>query len=272
MIYIYCEKDTLKFFIDYINSLISNYSNLITLVNDVNLFYNNDKCDSTIIFIQKIPSEFNAIRSNNDNVFLLNTEQLSKENTKTFIQNLHSKINIIDYSLANIKIINNLQNKIYYLPYLINSTEIFNYDKTNDIAIIGDWNSAYRLNIKNNLENRTKINLIEGFDNERDLILFKHKILLNVHYDESYKIFEQMRCNRCILNKMIVITEKSLDTDFELKEYIIECDYDNLIETTIDVLKNYDYYYNKLFKDFDIEKISKKYKLIGDKFFTPFLT
>lgn len=267
MIYIYCEKDTLKFFIDYINSLISNYSNLITLVNDLSFFNNNDKYNSTIIFIQNIPSEFNLHSFNNDKIFLLNTEQLSRENIKTFIQNLYSTINIIDYSLANIKLINNVQNKVYYLPYLINSMEIFNYDKINDIAIIGDWNSTYRLNIKNNIENITKINLIEGFDKERDLILFKHKILLNVHYNESYKIFEQMRCNRCILNKMIIITEKSLDNDFELKEYIIECDYDKLIETTIDVLKNYDYYYNKLFKDFDIEKNSKKYKLISDIFF-----
>ena len=76
-----------------------------------------------------------------------------------------------------------------------------------------------------------------------------------------------MRCNRCIFNKVIVVTEKSIDIDYELKDYIIECEYDKLVETTIEVLNNYKYYYNKLFANFDIDKISQYYfKITNDTF------
>ena len=67
---------------------------------------------------------------------------------------------------------------------------------------------------------------------------------------------------------MIVITEKSEDIDFELKEFIIECKYEDLVTTTIHVLQNYEYYYNMLFKNFDIDLIKTKYKSIGDDFIT----
>ena len=107
---------------------------------------------------------------------------------------------------------------------------------------------------------------IVGFDKTRDEHLFKHKIALNIHFNERFKIFEQMRCNRCVFNKMIVITEKSLDVDYELKPYIIECDYDELVDTVIDVLENYDFYYNKLFDNFNIEQIQENYLKISDQF------
>lgn len=74
-----------------------------------------------------------------------------------------------------------------------------------------------------------------------------------------------MRCNRCILNKMIV-SEKS-DDDFELKDYMIECEYDEIVEMTNKVLENYDFYYNKLFENFSIEDIHEKYKKISEPVF-----
>jgi hypothetical protein len=110
-------------------------------------------------------------------------------------------------------------------------------------------------------------NEIKGYDIERDNLLFRYKILLNIHYNETYNIFEQMRCNRCIFNKVIVITQKSINNDFELKEYIIESEYDNLVDTTINVINNYKYYYDKLFSNFDIDKISKNYLKIADDTF-----
>jgi len=66
---------------------------------------------------------------------------------------------------------------------------------------------------------------------------------------------------------MIVITETSEDIDFELKEFIIECKYEDLVTTTMNVLQNYEYYYNILFKNFDIDLIKNKYKIISDEFF-----
>ena len=258
MIYLYCNKDVLTFFIDYINSLLFNYNDKLLLTTDINELNG----ENPIIFIQNIPCEFNMINIKKSKIFILNTEQIYRDIIKDFINNLDKDINIIDYSLSNISLVEN--KSILYLPYLINRNEILNYEKPNDIAVIGDWESEYRRIIKQNIELKTKINLVEGFDKERDEFLFRHKILLNIHYDKNYKIFEQFRCNRCILNN---ITEKSQDVDFELKDFIIECDYTDIVTTTIYILENYEYFYNKLFSNFDIELINYKYKLISDKFF-----
>lgn len=116
------------------------------------------------------------------------------------------------------------------------------------------------------MDNIPNLNIVEGFGEARDVYLFTHKIILNIHFNERFKIFEEMRCNRCIFNKMIVITEESLNENYELKDYIIECKYENLIEKTIEVLNNYEYYYNMLFKDFDLEKICNNYKNISNQF------
>jgi hypothetical protein len=195
----------------------------------------------------------------NSKIYVLNTEQLSKIE---WVNNLKGiSLPIIDYSLENVNILKEYKNNVYYLPYLCNKNEIYDLEKIRDVAFIGCYDN-YRKQIIDKIPN---LNIIEGFDENRDLYLFTHKILLNIHFNERFKILEEMRCNRCIFNKMIVITEESLNKEYELKEYIIECKYENLIETTIEVLNNYDYYYNKLFKNFDLEKISNHYKNISDE-------
>jgi competence protein ComGF len=47
---------------------------------------------------------------------------------------------------------------------MVNKNEIYNFNKSENIAIIGDWNSEYRSIIKNGLLNITNINHITGFD------------------------------------------------------------------------------------------------------------
>ena len=276
VVYIYSDPNTVKFFIDYINSiiinyndivLISNFNKLLLIINNINNKINND----IIIFMQSIPNI--DISNIINNIYILNTEQLTREGELNRIQcYIANNIKIIDYSKSNIYCLKskNINNNILYIPYLVNYNEIYNYDKIYDIAYIGHFidERNYRMNIINSLNKlNIKTNEIKGFDIERDNLLFKYKILLNIHYNEEYNIFEQMRCNRCIFNKVIVITQKSIDIDFELKEYIIECEYNNLVATTISVINNYTYYYNKLFANFDIDKISKNYLKIADKTF-----
>lgn len=262
MIYFYCHSGTIHFFLDYITSIKANYYTIIDIITDSSILTNkieNSRETDIFIFIQYMPPISYDILIN-IKCFLLNTEQLSKEEWKHAIQ--QTPIKILDYSLANIQQLIPYRQDVYYLPYMINRNEILDYKKIYDIACIGCWTDSYRLNITNKLPN---INIIEGYGKERDEKLFRHKILLNIHFNERFKIFEQMRCNRCIMNKMIVITEKSLDIDFELKKYVIECEYADLVSTTQKVLENYEYYYNMLFADFDIINIEKMYKEIGDK-------
>lgn len=57
---------------------------------------------------------------------------------------------------------------------------------------------------------------------------------------------------------MIVISDFKEDIDkYYLKDYIIFEKYEDIPDKVIDVINNYDYYYNKLFKDFNFEKIEK---------------
>jgi hypothetical protein len=264
MIYFYCDVN-LHFFIDYVKSIQSNYVNveIVTNINElINTLYNKP---GIFLFIQNQPpfdiSQISDIHPSK--CYLLNTEQLSKEEWVHKLLSLN--MNLVDYSRANIHCMTSYKSQIRYLPYMVNRNEIMNYAKTRDVAFIGCNDSSYRMNILNAIPN---IQIVEGFGKERDELLFRHKILLNIHFNERYQIFEQMRCNRCILNKMIVITEKSWDVDFELKPYIIECEYGELISMTNRVLENYDYYYHKLFDGFDIDAIEKMYKSIADKTFS----
>src|SRR5207253_11101973 len=75
----------------------------------------------------------------------------------------------------------------------------------------------------------------------------KAKVLLNVHFDETYQIFEHFRCDRWALAGMIVITEKSLSDHYlDLKDLLIIETYENLKQTIHKVLNNYDFYAQQL--------------------------
>lgn len=274
-IYIYCNNENLIYFVDYINSILVNYNDIVLILDYnelkkiINNINNNETNNDKIIFIQCIP-DLTDVSNIIDQIYVFNTEQLSREELFNNMKNYNTNgIKIIDYSKENINFFSllNIKNNILYIPYLVNNNEIFNHEKIYDIAHVGA-ESIYRNNIINNLQNSNiQINKIEGYYSDRDDLLFKYKILINIHYNENYKVFEQLRCNRCIFNKIIVITEKSIDIDYELKDYIIECEYDKLVETAIDVINNYTFYYNKLFGNFDIEKISKDYlKITNDAF------
>ncbi len=66
---------------------------------------------------------------------------------------------------------------------------------------------------------------------------------------------------------MIIITEPSkyIDT-YPLKDYIIICDSDKLVECVKNTLENYDEIYHKIFDNFDIKKIEKLYYESLEKF------
>lgn len=250
--YIYSDPINIPIFCDYIHSIIKTYK-FVRLISSPKILKEKLKEECIFFFMQTIPP---FVKLTN-NIFLINTEQLTRPEWFEKISKKSKNVKTIDYSLANIRI-----SKSIYFPYLVNDDEIYDYPKKFDIAITGKWESTRRKNIKESI--RDKITLINEFGAKRDKELFQHKILLNVHYSKDYRIFEQFRCNRCILNKMIVISEKSDDIDFELKDHMIECEYDDIVETTKKVLENYEFYYHKLFDNFSLDDIRNKYKKISE--------
>ena len=200
---------------------------------------------------------------NNIKFYILNLEQLSWNTSLNIILKTEK---ILDYSEENMNIIKNKE--VYHLPYLVNRKEIYS-NKKNGVAAIDGYRGLRRIKIYKILKERLgdNFNLITNkFGEERDNLLFTNKILLNIHSTPQYFINEQIRVNRCVFNKMIVISEPGYNDDLlYLKKYIIFCDYDKIPEKVEEVLNNYEKYYNELFKDFDLDEIEKHYKTIADE-------
>ncbi len=265
-IYIFSYKPTHFYFHDYIQSIIHYIpdTKLILYTKDnycYNYIKNNNILNSIIIFIQF----FIRINIQPNTYFLLNTEQLSVKRWYDALINVYNKnINIIDFSIENIKILGTG----FHLPYLYNPDENF-YDsstiKPYDVAFIstktGFIKSKRRQHIINNLSAKpwVKVRFISGFKNIRDKELAKCKLLINIHFDSNYKILETLRCYRCIYNKMIVISEDCVINDsYYLNKYIIFEKYENIIEKVLEVLQNYEKYNETVFAGFDISEIEDK--------------
>uniref|UniRef100_A0A6C0EIP9 Glycosyltransferase n=1 Tax=viral metagenome TaxID=1070528 RepID=A0A6C0EIP9_9ZZZZ len=192
------------------------------------------------------------------NFIIINIEQVSRKivlnNLLSIDKNNCKNITLCDYSYANIELLKNNNIKSMLLPYGIYKNEIYNFEKNIDISTISFKSEecvSRRSHIYNLLINNFKdVVDIKGWVYERDKLLFRSKILINVHHFTDYTIFEEIRCNRCIFNKIIVISEYSYKWEnFPLKEHMIFTDYDNIINKTKEVLNNYDYYHNLLFKN-----------------------
>jgi hypothetical protein len=270
MIYFYCEDHSEKYFKDYLDSIMANYSDQIILIRDWQCLPFLEVTD-IVIYMQQLPKELDVMKEVKvAKQFLLNTEQLSQPNCLEKMRAIPCQIEIIDYSLANMVYLTNGETgsrRVHYLPYMVNPLEIYpEIEKTDGIAVTGCWNSPRRSHIKSLLAlSGLPVSVVGGFGfSERDSVLFKHRILLNVHYSPDYRIFEQFRCNRCILNRMIVISETSEDVDFELRPYMIECPYSDLVEVAMKVMENYDEVYAQLFATFDLDAISAKYREVAN--------
>ena len=269
-IYMLTQKKGENVFEDYTNSIIY-YLKKMNIDYEVIIF---DKIDAKF-FLDKPKNSYylfhgalaDIIPDKNiiKNIFIWNSEELTlPDRLRDNINNVNIGYKILDFSEANINILKKnmtiKHNTLFYLPYLVNYDEIQNVPKKNEMCIIGIASDA-RSEIFNyvNKKNIIKLNNIQGWGKERDNQLFQHKILLNVHYDNEYKIFETIRCARCIFNKMIIISNKSLDDSIpkEFKKYVIEYNTkEELVEILTNIASDFDNFYNNFWKDFDLKHIA----------------
>jgi hypothetical protein len=255
---IICNKQSFKYFEDYIYSILHVIKGKLFLF-DYEVNINIDK-NNNYIFIQTIANNFFEYITKYNNIYLINTEQLSVESTQIRLNNYPDNLNIIDYIESNLKYYNQKFTK-FILPYHINYNEILNISKNKDICLIGTIDNIpfNRQNIINILKKKNiNVDIISGFGKERDLKIFKYKIILNIGYYNSNncKVMETFRCDRCVYNKMIVISDMKDDIEnYYLKDYVIFTDYNNIPDKVIEVINNYDEYYNKLFSNFNFKEI-----------------
>ena len=246
-IYIYAEKKNFKFFEDYINSI-----NKILKAKIIDKIDNNldimDK-NNIIIFMQKLPFLNFKINNYNKNLFILNTEQLTQKPWLNYFIEKSKDFMIIDYSRENISIMNdNNINNVIYFPYIYNEDEIYNLKKTNNVCGIAFNVFERRRKFYNNLlKKKIKVDNITGWKDQRDNLLFRYKIILNISGIENRTIFETLRCNRCLFNKMIIISEHKYKKELiDYADHILFAKIEDIPDLVNDVLSNYEYYYKKL--------------------------
>jgi hypothetical protein len=205
-------------------------------------------------------------------IIFLNVEMLSEmKRMEQVLSVLSAGIPVLDYSLSNLTFLKIYmeQNKMLsnasriYLPYQYNlrdQLQLENVDGiyTYDVGIINalpkqdaSVNSQFtyrRTRLWEQLQSTgwKCINIL-GWGAERDELLKRCKVIINVHHFECFNIFEQIRCDRLVFAKKLVVSDKSIFTEnYDLSGGVLWEDYDNIIPRTKDVLENFDMYNNAM--------------------------
>ncbi len=230
----------------------------------INSIKNKLQCDEQFFYSNTIPSSLN-FKSDNviyiiyypldglinkyDNVYFINAEQLSITRFYNDIKTrIDSGIKYIDYNIENCLL---LSLNCSYIPYQYCDNEIAKLkefckvEPKYDIGIVGT-KSAYRNSIVEQLDKRgIKYHYIVGWKDERDKQIAECRILLNLHYDKDYQVFEHLRCDRWLFAGKMVISDETIFMDsLDIKDLVIFEKYDKLVDKVVDVIDNYDKYYN----------------------------
>lgn len=216
-----------------------------------------------------------------DRVVFLNVEMLSENKRMEHILNLIKKgIQIADYSIANIIFLKEyakehnipITKEVIYFPYQYNlhdQVQLQNIDDKYDydIGIINalptqsdtvDSSNTYRRTKMWNDLQKTEwkcINIL-GWGKERDELIKRCKVIINIHHFEVFNIFEHIRCDRMIWAKKIIVSDNSLGMDkLDITKYIFCEEFDNIIPMAEKVLQNFTNYYRDSMKAISMDKV-----------------
>ena len=271
-LYIIAQKNAYRAFEDYYESLKTSITHLCDIKiiiygaeSDIPLPMNNK---DIYLFLSCITPKFYKfyIDGKYRNIYMINTEQSTRPIWSMIIKHYTNKgLTVFDYDQYQTEIakktVPNAQ--IYYLPYQINKSEtehltslIMKSKKSYDVAFCATNNSKKRMSLYNQLENRgLKLTDIYGWKGERDQRIAEAKILVNIHHNNDYHIFEHLRCDRWILSGMLVISEESLSDELmDCKDLLIIAKFENIVDKIIEVVMNYEYYYSQYLDHLSIQR------------------
>ena len=164
---------------------------------------------------------------------------------------------VIEYSLANIYNIstnerfNDYLKKVTYLSAAYYDINFQNNLKTDIITMFIDSSNIRRNNVLSNLANlNIPITKVQNrFDsNNLNKTYKKSKILINVHQTDHHHTLEELRILPALMTGVLIVSEKVPLTEvIPYSDYIVWSKYDNIAQTTLDVMNNYEQYYNKIF-------------------------
>lgn len=84
------------------------------------------------------------------------------------------------------------------------------------------------------------LHMAVGFGQERDALIARSKIVLNVHFFEAPQLWEQVRCSYLLSNRKCIVSEVSDDFPPALVGGVCEVPYDQLAQACADLIKDVD--------------------------------
>lgn len=287
----YCKNKAYIYFREYVESLLKENDEVILFNDDDKIKIEDDGISSIFLsFVPHIIDNVELIFKNNNkiNLFYLNTEQATRPNIQHFINYYLSfliqiknkykennvEIGIIDYSNQNIKLLNEMKfldsYEIYYIPYQYNEKEnnklknFLKCDKKSDVAYCGT-DSKYRYDILSKIDSKNiGVNFCTGFFDNRDVKIAQSKILINIHFEKTYNIYESIRCDRWIFAGNLVLSESTIDDSLiDLKNCMVMCRGEDIPSFAEKIIKKYEIY-QKLYIKND-NKIKIRNKVIQDR-------
>lgn len=201
-------------------------------------------CFDRYIFMQYAPHP-------EPNFLFINTEQTSRQEYLDQAQKvIQSGVPLIDYSQENLYYMKSIPGKKFLLRYQYLETEIEklkSYRRSDvdqplvDVAFVGTMSPKRQKILEELHKTGVKIQMVSGWKDVRDKQLMRGKILLNIHYSDSYSVYESIRCDRCVFAGMMVVTEKSIHQEQnDINELLFVEEYSNLVPRVLEILNNYD--------------------------------
>ncbi|QKF94629.1 glycosyltransferase [Fadolivirus algeromassiliense] len=211
-------------------------------------------CLCIVNYTSNVHKMINKFFSTKNNCIILNLEQTTRKDLIEYYSDIHKYTDtVIDYSNENMEYLYNEYNfESFQIPYQYNEDEIsklkkfLDVKKEYDVVFCGwiDNKCSRRNNILNKLSSiGINVKIVSGWGDNRDKDIAKGKILLNLHYNDDYNIYESIRCDRWVFSGHLVISDDSLNINkLDINKLIIFEKYENLVDKVIDVLKNYEFY------------------------------
>ena len=269
----------------YINSIYKIFTcNEFFISNNYEVELINDTCnlkkdiDFLILFLNDIGLIYDLVLNNNTKVifinpdYILNYSQTDFNMVNNYVNTLNIKNTFIwDYSILNIDYYDKffINKKYYFISLLYNNylEYIYNENKINishdkkliDVLFFGavDLGSRRKL-LLDQLSTICKVHIMCGVNNIAEYIntIENSKIVLNIYSKETNMPFDYYRFALLYSNKVFVISEKKRDVNLEiqndlleLNDVLIECNYDDILNTVECYLKKTEY---------EIESIKQK--------------
>ena len=204
---------------------------------------------------------FGAIKYHNDN-----NNDINDDNNYLIRIDRYNELNdadiVIDYSLPNIhNVMTNDIFKSFSNKHIIIYSSIYEpyfFKENRNIPILTTFINTNEHRRAVLLKNMNDVLTKNGFQflnvnncfikNDLQHLYKNTKILINIHQTEHHHTFEELRVLPALQCGVIVISENSpLSELVPYNDYIIWTSYDKILEKTIEIINNYDYFHDLIF-------------------------